>query len=428
MSLTDIPGNIVCAMIRCIRGSVGEQIATVYAFCQNERFPVSYEELARAFLLSKQRIGQIMLKWKLYGVESGPSGRPRLLTQEEVDQVITFINERYLNQRPATLSSIGQYIRDEFDRSLGTEQIRSILKYNSRVRFVEGVRMETGRVDCPSTSIDSWFSSMTDVCANNIPAAFVLNVDEVGTGGPELDRDVRCIVPSTHIGPTVPIPNELRVDHSTMIAAIAASGQALKPLIVLQRKTVDAELRAVGYSNDKILYAHSPTGYINSNIFLRWVSEICVPYLREQRKRTGYLGEAALLLDGCSCHDPERITALLAPENAKAHFLPAHSSDQIQPLDLGIFGVMKARMAGMQTDASFGPVSRQIMRMFDAWQMTTTPSNVVMAFRRAGLKVTWKQTEHDTYVSVDTRYATKVRHLQQQDGFLIERDRRRTTL
>ena len=82
----------------------------------------------------------------------------------------------------------------------------------------------------------------------------------------------------------------------------------------------------------------------------------------------------------------------------------------------------------MQTNAVYGPVTRHIIKTYNAWQQATTPVNVVMAFQRSGLNSTWSQEDQTCYVTAETKYATKVRHYQQKEGFLVERDRRRTAL
>ena len=161
---------------------------------------------------------------------------------------------------------------------------------------------------------------------------------------------------------------------------------------------------------------------------MNWVTVVYIPFLKEKRDLTGYDGPAVLILDGCSCHNKELLEALLEPYNATAYFIPPHSSDQLQMLDLGIFGVMKLRMSQIRTSASFSTWTRQIIRMFNGWQMSTLPINVVMAFRRGGFTVEWDVARQMNMVTVDARFAGKVRHLQQEDNFLIHRDRRRTAL
>ena len=150
--------------------------------------------------------------------------------------------------------------------------------------------------------------------------------------------------------------------------------------------------------------------------------------LHRRRRESGYDGPALLLLDGCTCHDREALERKLEDENVLLMFIPPHSSDQIQVLDLGIFGVMKQRMAQIKTDVHLSHLSRQVVKSYNAWQIATLPSNISGAFRRAGIHVEWKSNEQRSYIYVDERTADAVRHFQRIPEWLIEPDRRRTRL
>ena len=213
-----------------------------------------------------------------------------------------------------------------------------------------------------------------------------------------------------------------------MVAAICADGDALNPLIVIHRQTVDQELRTLGYTNANLTLAHSSTGYVNAKIFQRWISDIYIPHLRGKRSRTGYDGPSVLIMDGCSSHDVDLIREKLEDENAFVFALPAHSSDQLQFLDVGIFATLKLRYAQQSTDANLSATTRQIVKVCDAWRQATTPRNVVAAFRRGGVSVYWDEQKAMNYAYVDRRYADKVRHFQQTEEFLVTTKRRRTNL
>ncbi|KAH0795722.1 DDE superfamily endonuclease containing protein [Histomonas meleagridis] len=160
--------------------------------------------------------------------------------------------------------------------------------------------MEADRVHCDESQIDEWFKQFHETFEFPIPASFVVNVDEVGFGGRELDRDVSCVVPMEYVGNEIPIEQDVNVDHHTMIAAIVADGSVIKPLIVIQRETVDLELLQLGYTTDKITYSKSDTGYINARIFKKWLDDCYLKDLQIRRQITGYDGPAILILDGCS--------------------------------------------------------------------------------------------------------------------------------
>jgi hypothetical protein len=102
-------------------------------------------------------------------------------------------------------------------------------------------------------------------------------------------------------------------------------------------------------------------------------------------------------------------------------FLPAHSSDQVQPLDLGIFSTFKRmymkRLALVVTSQQTG----QIIRMCDAWREAALPRNIVSAFRRAGLVPI--ASAGTFYLAVDRTEADKVRHW--RNALFVEQHRMR---
>jgi hypothetical protein len=113
--------------------------------------------------------------------------------------------------------------------------------------------------------------------------------------------------------------------------------------------------------------------------------EILIPDITERRTATGYAGCAILFFDSCPCHttqggapDFNRNAILVFP-------IPPHSSHQVQPLDLGIFGVFKLFFKNRFSVTTSERRSAEVMRIQNAWQRATIPRNVAPAFRSAGL-------------------------------------------
>ena len=101
--------------------------------------------------------------------------------------------------------------------------------------------------------------------------------------------------------------------------------------------------------------------------------------------------------------------------------IPPHTSDQLQPLDLGIFADQKRWQSNVSVDQELNRQTKQIIKICDSYRMATTPKNVVSAFRKGGL-VTWLDEESLTLmVRVDRSFATAVR---EDDDTRLE-DRRR---
>jgi hypothetical protein len=92
-----------------------------------------------------------------------------------------------------------------------------------------------------------------------------------------------------------------------------------------------------------------------------------------------------MLLDGCRCHAVDGIRDEFEQNKIVLLLLPPHTSDQIQALDLGIFGVFKLYSQKQLNMQTYERQTAQVIKMCDAWQRATIPRNVVNAFRAAGL-------------------------------------------
>lgn len=66
-------------------------------------------------------------------------------------------------------------------------------------------------------------------------------------------------------------------------------------------------------------------------------------------------------------------------------FLPAHSSDQTQPLDLGTFGLSKRNIYKISIDTPISRVVNQLNKIVSSLWMASNPAFVVKAFRSAGI-------------------------------------------
>ena len=409
--------------------SARAQIITFLSASADLGLPLTYQDVGNIVGLSKPRICAIVQQYAKWGTEAGSPGRPPLLSPEQLQYLYSLVVQRYQDHSSIPVAELALILCNQFDICITTESLRHIIRTLPGMRTCLGIRMEEERVNCDPVLIDRWFDDLSRVVSLGIPPAFISNVDEVGFGGTEPDRDVIVVVPSSHKCPTVPIANCLKAKHATMIGAITADGGTIKPLLVVQRKTVDMELRLAGYTPDRIRFSKSETGFITREIFCEWLRDCYLPDLLQKRQSYQYEGPALLIMDGCTCHTGGGIEEMLAMQNVCAKLLPAHSSDQVQFLDLGIFAVQKWRYTQVQTHSDLSTQSKQVMRVYNSWHMSTTPSNVISAFERGGLIREWDALTDKIIAKVDRRYAGKVRHFQQDPDFTIQhRDRRRVQL
>ena len=97
----------------------------------------------------------------------------------------------------------------------------------------------------------------------------------------------------------------------------------------------------------------------------------------------------------------------------KVIFLFAHASDQIQPLDLLTFALMKQRFSASKFDRLSNPQSNKIVRILGAWYAASVPHHNVEAFMSMGLIP--EDRDLQIYLRVDREQARRVRGLSMAD-------------
>ena len=82
-----------------------------------------------------------------------------------------------------------------------------------------------------------------------------------------------------------------------------------------------------------------------------------------------------IITDGLPAHKLAFNQIDLEKENIVVHYLEAHSSDQLQPLDLAIFGGTKRFLSNFKTIFGLSPAANQILKIYQALhQMFSQPN------------------------------------------------------
>ena len=311
-------------------------------------------------------------------------GRPCALKRNEILEVVTFVTRKFVQRIVVSFEMICEFVSNDLNVEATPETLRKILHENDVFRSVEVKVEEEGRLMISPLTINKFFEHLTS-SVRDVPAALVINADEVGFQEFIDFKNVRSCVPSSCSAQELEVPMKKTSQRSTALVGISLSGTLLKPLLVLKRKTIDTELIENGYE-DKAIYSYSESGYINGELFTRWLCEALLPYIQVQRQLLSTQSRAILIVDGCSVHLNNSIQQLAENHNINLVFLPPHSSHLLQPLDLGIFGVFKGVLARMRVNKKrFSDQSIQVIKIIGALSRTASPLNIVSAFRAAGI-------------------------------------------
>jgi hypothetical protein len=220
-----------------------------------------------------------------------------------------------------------------------------------------------------------------------VPAHFIFNMDEMGHQEWVDRKEITCVVPHCHEGDHVNFPVTRIGKRITLIACIALDGSFLKPTIIVPRKTVDQDLVLTGLTPEKVTIKSQLHGFIDAPIFDSWVKETFLRDLRKRREAFGYIGPAILLMDNCSCHATAPFLEFCQSEHLIPLYFPPHSSNQLQPLDLLIFGVTKRLLLRVNRLDSVNVQSSHIAQVVCSFMSAATPLNILRTFSLSGICV-----------------------------------------
>ena len=170
-----------------------------------------------------------------------------------------------------------------------------------------------------------------------------------------------------------------------MVGCISGDGTALKPLIILPRKTIEEEVITFGYNTNHVLFAYQEHAFMTARLFEHWAESILFEEVGRRREATGYTGPCVLILDGLRAHHSDSFESACYERGIILHFLVPHTSDQVQMLDLVTFGLMKLWISRSTFNALSSKQSNQIIKMMGAWHQSTAPHLVISAFNAAGM-------------------------------------------
>ena len=240
--------------------------------------------------------------------------------------------------------------------------------------------MEDHRLQASTRDIGAYFELLAQAI-EGVLSALIFNLDESGFQRFVDLKHSSIVVPrgSAHALHSV----SRQEKRATFLLTVAADGTSLKPLLVVPRVTIEAELFIAGYGPQNCIITHSARGYITRDLFEHYVRDVLIPAVFRRRRELRYYGPTVLTMDRCSCHCGYTLQTLCNESGIRLLYLPPHSSDQTQACDLGLFGNLKAAQSLINVPGGMSLQSRQVIRIISAFQATCHPLAVTSAFRRA---------------------------------------------
>jgi hypothetical protein len=294
--------------------------------------------------------------------------------------VTSHVRER----RPLTYAELLDLLQYNHRIILSGDTLRHIVRDMPQIKSIVGTPMEAERVAVDPATIEDWYRVLAETI-DGIPREFVCNVDEAGCSEKSDQREVKVLVPADYPNPSVEVPFDRHSKRSTLTACIAADGFRMKPFLVVDRVTAEAELAYFGYNRENAFIASQVNAYMTQGLFDLWGSQVFFPTLEGRRRLFNYDGRVLLLMDGAGAHHTEGFLRQCAEHQVEVLFLVPHSSDQTQPLDLLTFSLLKQGFAASKFARLSTPQSNRLVRILGAWFSARAPHNSVTEFMNIGL-------------------------------------------
>ena len=345
-------------------------------------------------------------------------GRPTLLTGLEIDILKRHIIDSLQKQQPQNYQRLVDFIFDQFEKTVSVNSLAHVLK---RVGFktVIGHPMEATRAEVPLKVIQEHYEKMKTLLLNeDVPAAFFFNVDESGFQEFADATDQVFIVPDSYEKNDLVYPVDRDSKRASMIGCIAMDGSALKPFVISYNKSVETQLLAAGYNEENCFIVYQDKGFVNAELFSLWADNVFFPEVKRRRKKYQYRGTVVLTMDGCTAHFSDYFLDECTYNGVYPFQEPAGTSDQVQPLDLGIFGIQKIIKPKERIKIdSCSKNTKTIVQIVNSWRKATTPSNVVAAFQQAGFYLEQDiEDEKQFFVRSDIAFSRAVRGIEHRDN------------
>ena len=339
-----------------------------------------------------------------------PVGAQCLLTVEEREDVSKYIHESFSNKDSTTIHTVLHYIYCKYNKLINSDSIVKLLNRYKIAVSILAKPIDSERLIVNVEDIKEYYSRLKSFFKyHKVPDMMLINTDESGFQPFANAKPEYILVPPERKDQKdLCYPVKRQVKRSTLVASVVADGTILENLIIISRKTIELELYYYGYRpQNGYHYVSQDNAFMTKEIWDHWAETILFPAVKQKRIDYQYSGPIVLLLDGCCAHLSDFFLEESLYLGIVIFFEPPNSSDQLQVLDISLFGIQKKIIKRIHPNKNLSEQSEQIVKIINSWESAAQPSNIVSAFEQAGF---YKYSDNgQLYMSADIENAVRVR-------------------
>ena len=395
--------------------SFRDQIGLLCTYLRNEQVHVSFERIARLFPnTTKQSVQKQYIKFNKLPQKVG---RPEKLDDEDIRKISDEITKLH-NHQPypiyPTYQDIFDFVRFTLKKIVKMDTLRKIIhnKLSEKFKSCIGVSMEMTRLMASLLDLENNLEQLKNII-NGLPIPFIFNLDEFGQQDFADAVEKVVIVPQNYNKATAQCPVNRNGKRSSCLACISPMGIFGKPQIAVSRSTIDSEIYS-RLPKDCLQIVNTSNGYINTYSFRHWILTEFIPNLRELRQKYQYFGPSVLILDGYLSHKRALEDINFQNDNLIIHFIPPYTSDQIQPLDLGVFSIVRRFESNFRSNSQLSYQTNQIIKIQQTLSQAASIQNCIQAFHAAGVVICHTVVNGEVYqhIEFDVRCCSHIRSYQ----------------
>lgn len=296
---------------------------------------MSYGEASKRFGIPKSTLYDQM------ETQTGPRiGRQTVLPkslEDELCQYTLTMSDMFYGLTPDALRSLAYELADKnnlkhpFDtekRKAGKDWMYNYLQRYPQLSLRNPEPTSMARaIGFRKTEVDLFYKNLGDLLAKHkLAPSRIYNCDETGLSSVQKPQRVFAQKGKKQVGKIV---SGERGETTTVLVCESASGNYIPPMFIFKRINMNPLLMK-GSPPGSIGVA-SKTGWINSQLFVRWLSHFI------QESGTSQQSPALLILDNHEAHMSIEAYELCRKHGVIMLSLPPHTSHKLQPLDVTVF-------------------------------------------------------------------------------------------
>lgn len=352
----------------------------------------SFREICRDFKIAGSSVRTRLEKLKK--IESGGKpakiGRPTVINEVEEKELADCIAVLCKNGFSPSLDDIRIIVQDYVNANEvenpfingkpGRRWMERFLAKNN-LSLKRATLISKVRLDCTSNPfvIYDFYKTLSDVISDEVLSANqIWNMDETGF----------CLDPkkSMSVAPkgqkALKRTEGCQRENITVLAVCSASGRVLDPLIINQGAYFQQCWKADN-ALPNTFYGHSHNGWMTSQVMIDWFEQ----FLELVQERP-----ILLLFDGHLTHFSIDVVKKALDNQVILIKLPPHTTDLMQPLDVGMFSPLKkAWDKQLSEHTGFGGSKGTIRRadfvnmLCSIWKESMPGKNAISGFRATGM-------------------------------------------